>query len=257
MEQIKNYKILVDLFKTNDFKPINKYDSRMNIFGNSINAILSEMNLDEVQLNNYSTLFDSKDLCFKYYRFILNYLEYYENVEKISDYEYNSFDDLLFVIMNQSNNSEDFCIAFHEYKLASSKNGIEIMFSLLEKTHGPNYFHLLVGGLHNMSKLNFNYNEIWQGKLEIIKSLAMKYDRYDNSAAKIICFLMISLLANDDEMKKISVENTQVILSIVDELKAVTDNILKKNYKRKKIELNKEIIEVASNDKGFFLIEVN
>jgi len=79
MRQIKNYKILVDLFKTNDFKPINKYDSRMNIFDNSINAILSEMNLDEVEVEvyNYSTLFDSKDLCFKYYRFILNYLEYY------------------------------------------------------------------------------------------------------------------------------------------------------------------------------------
>ncbi len=141
MRQIKNYKILVDLFKTNDKpinkydKPINKYDSRINIFGNSINAILSEMNLDEVQLNNYSTLFDSKDLCFKYYRFILNYLEYYENVEKISKYEYNSFYYLLSVIMNQSNHSEDFCIAFHEYKLASSKNGIEIMFSLLEKTY--------------------------------------------------------------------------------------------------------------------------
>ena len=37
MKQIKNYKILVDLFKTNDFKPINKYGSRMNIFNNSIN----------------------------------------------------------------------------------------------------------------------------------------------------------------------------------------------------------------------------
>jgi hypothetical protein len=68
---------------------------------------------------------------------------------------------------------------------------------------------------------------------------------------------MISLLANDDEMKKISVENTQIILSIVDELKVVTDNILKKSYKRKKIELNKEIIEVASNYNGWFLIEVN
>jgi len=48
------------------------------------------------------------------------------------------------------------------------------MFSLLEKIHSPKYLEYLVGGLHNMSKLNFNYNEIWQDKLEIIKSLAMK-----------------------------------------------------------------------------------
>ncbi len=256
MKQIRNYKILADLFETSDFKPIDKYDRKMGIFFNSINGILSEMKLYEPDFFNFSTLFDSKYLCFKYHRFILNYLEYYQNVDKISDNDYN-FCALLCLINNQSNCSEDFCIAFHEYKLASSKNGIEIMFSLLEKTSEQDFLDSLVGGLHNMSKLNFNYNEIWQDKLEIIKSLAMKCDSYENSSAKILCFLMISLLANDDEMKKISVENTQIILSIIDELKAVTDNILKKNYKRDKIELNKEIIEVASNYKGFFLIEVN
>ena len=255
IKQLENLKILVDLFDTNDFETTNAYHTKLNIFYDSINIILTEMELNEAEKSNfnYSTLFDSKDLRFKYHRFILNYLEYkYEN---FSDKIFDDLTLLLIIICNQSNASEDFCIAFHEYKLASHKNGIEIMFCLLEKTSSHDSLDLLLGGLHNISKLNLNYNEIWQDKLKIIQSLAIKYEK--NSELKFYCFLIISLLAKDDEMKKISVENTQIISSIVDQLKAVTDNILDKNFKRNKIEINKELIEVASNKNGMYLIEVN
>ena len=243
MKQIENYKILIDILYTNDDKLVTKFD----FFFNSVNEILKETKLISSERINfkYSTLFDSKDLRFKYHRFVLNSLDY------IDKFDLNAYR-LFQIIHNQSNCSEDFCIAFHEVKSASSRNGIEIIFSLIEKKYG---LQNLLGALHNICKLNLNYNEIWQDKLKIIQSLAIKYEQI--SELKFVCYLIISLLAKDDEMKQISVENTQIILTIVNQVKIITDRILDKNYKRNKIEINKELIEVASNANGWYLIEVH
>jgi len=260
MKQILNYKRLVDLFNGKD-QIIESTDktriTKLEIFYDLINVILSEMKLDKkiYKYNyNYSTLFESKDLCFKYHRFILNNLEFvYENIDKILTNHDNYLKLLFIIIQNQSNCSEDFCIAFHQYKLMSFKNGIEVMLSLLNKIT-EQHLEALLGGLNNLCKLNLNYNEIWQDKLEIFQNLAIKYEK--NLKLKLICFIIISLLAKDDEMKKISIVNTEIILSIVDQVKAVTKN-LKKNCKRQKIEINKELFEIASNQNGWHLIEVN
>jgi hypothetical protein len=260
MKQILNYKRLVDLFNGKD-QIIESTDktriTKLEIFYDLINVILSEMKLDKkiYKYNyNYSTLFESKDLCFKYHRFILNNLEFvYENIDKILTNHDNYLKLLFIIIQNQSNCSEDFCIAFHQHKLVSFKNGIEVMLSLLNKIT-EQHLEALLGGLNNLCKLNLNYNEIWQDKLEIFQNLAIKYEK--NLKLKLICFIIISLLAKDDEMKKISIVNTEIILSIVDQVKAVTKN-LKKNCKRQKIEINKELFEIASNQNGWHLIEVN
>ena len=178
------------------------------------------------------------------------------------------------IISDVSTFSGEFRISF--YEKISSKKGIDILFDLLDSFILKQYyshsnikykktieqeilelqklssFESLLTCLHNLSKISINFTEIWKNKLDIFQNLATKCEK----KSKLLCFTIISNIATEDEIKKISVENTETIESIADQIEEISNLILDKNCDRQRIEINKELVDLAFNENGWHLIEV-
>ncbi len=196
----------------------------------------------------------------KYLLFFLNFLVMEDLHKTIS------------IISDVSTFSGEFRISF--YEKISLKKGIDILFDLLDsfilkeyyshinlkykKTIEKNElqklssFESLLTCLHNLSKISINFAEIWKNKLDIFQNLATKCEK----KSKLLCFTIISNIATEDEIKKISVENTEIIESIADQIEEISNLILDKNCDRQRIEINKELVDLAFNENGWHLIEV-
>lgn len=112
---------------------------------------------------------------------------------------------------------------------------------------------------HNLARICSHFIQVWRGKLEIFKKLSQKFYAFKLSGPREDCFAVISFIATDDEMKKISEEkNTDIIKIFVDKIECLSNQIVNETCERSTIKINEKIVKVAvynyNNFQGCFLV---
>jgi hypothetical protein len=200
----------------------------------------------------------SKDLQLKFQKFALNYLEFV--IKKLNDLKiliyFTLFKSFLISMISLTDESENFCLSFYE----KNRTGFKILFDIINLFISKEYYahqneliELILGLLHNLSRFSCNYIDVWQDKLNVLQDLS------SNPSAKILCFTIISNIATDDELKRISKENTEIIESIVNKVSTLANMSKDKNCKRTNdgwhlLELMNALFSFSKSDEIKFIL---
>jgi hypothetical protein len=233
IDEILEYKKSIDFLNSNE-----EY-----IFEQSeIKTLEYFLNHDQ---NNYIYLTFTKDLRAKINRLILNNLENEIKLKNFND-ETNLIS-IFNIILGFTIVSDDFSNFLYE----NNSHGIEILFHLLdlfiaEENYTTKRLRYLMKVFHNLARICSHSIQVWRGKLEIFKKLSQKFYAFKLRGPREDCFAVISFIATDDEMKKISEEkNTDLIKIFVDKIEYLSNQIVNKTCTRSTIKINEKIVEVA------------